>query len=355
MTTGTQQGNSRIQIGGVTLMAVGLVLVALRYKDWLDVGSGPRLRKWEETLGDAIIESHEGNRSAADDNFRRAIEQAGPAPQRVKANEIAADTLLAGRRTADAMPYLATALQIRERSAKPGDAQVSALRLRLADLHMTLGDLPAARSLLERELAEDKSTAIDARRRMADLSALEGRDSEAEGLYSQVVTDVKSQRGEWDVGLTNPYLGLAGLFLERGDLDHAEKELLLAMDCCQRVGAADLISRCQLGLAEVYRQQGRARESADLLGKYLSRASVEDRLAPQVRVRIMRDQAQLLTSAGLLDEAAKLDRRADFAQAAVDRQRAEQGGIPPPPVHTDAYRQSWRRTLFPVVSAPEGP
>jgi tetratricopeptide (TPR) repeat protein len=332
-------GDVRKVDAGYLFIGIGALLVAWQVRDLFDFRTGPRLKKWERTLDRAVDQARQGDQTAARAQFQQAVQESGPAPRRQRANTEVARVLLHQRRPIEAIPYLRSALTLKERSSKPTDPTLARMRFELAELYLSCGYWPHAGALLEQQI----STGVGvprARALLAETLILAGRNADAKAAVEAAISEASAANGEWSIALCEPLLLRAYIEAGAGDDVAAATTLERALATAERIGEKALAQRARAGLAEVYQREGRAADAADALSKYVSAAAALG-TTPLSTVPFLRDQARALIDAGNPDEGRRIQRRAEIIV-----QAAERGGETPERIAAAGsdHGNWWRRS-----------
>lgn len=334
-------GDTQKQEAGGALIVVGVLWFGFLVKDLIDLTRGPRLKKWEKTLDQGIDQAQGGNREAATQKFQQAVEQAGAAPGRLKADEQVLGILLRQRRTMEAIPFLRDSIRLRARSVKPDDKELGKKRLQLAEMYLTCGYFPHAIALLEQQAASGALVA-EAKTLLGEAHALDGKSAEARAVLDAVIAQVTASSGQWDVALSDPLLTLAGIQVKASDLEGAEQNLVHAMGCAERVGAVDRTQRARAGLVEVYDRQGRSADALPILESYMKAATTTQGATSRATVPLLIDYGRLLSAVGRSEEGGRMTRRAGLIEAAAQRDHTPPGDSEAAVMQS--YRHWWRRS-----------
>jgi tetratricopeptide (TPR) repeat protein len=150
----------------------------------------------------------------------------------------------------------------------------------------------------------------------------QGRVEEADAVYHEALGLLEKVAGQEHGATGWALLGLAAIAVARSDVGAAEAELQRAFDNWDRVGRLDMALRTREQLLDLFLANGQGEKAAALADDDLRRVNRQGWGSDSRRARNLDRNATALRAVGRVDEAKRLETRAQYLRAAIEDDRA---------------------------------
>jgi tetratricopeptide (TPR) repeat protein len=151
----------------------------------------------------------------------------------------------------------------------------------------------------------------------------QGRADEAETVYREALALLEELDGV-EHGVNGwALLGLAAIAVRSGDIDAAETELLRAVGNWDKVGRSDMAGRTRERLMDLYLDHAEFAKAAAIADSEMRQLHRRGWGSDRRRARNLEQYARALRGAGREDEARRLETRAGYLRAAIEKERTD--------------------------------
>lgn len=297
---------------------IGAVLLASLVFDAFTEQRGRPEQKWEPVADEGIVLAINGRWDEANTRFQKAIAIAGPAPRRLRAAERIGSYLQDRGKLREAIPYLCDALVLREQTFGPAQDTTRALRERVSDLYLKLGDGASAAQLLETQLnlvapsghvitLESARIASKLAQALKSAGDLTGAADASQRAIAAIET-----ADPYSPDLVDALVVSAQFSIATSDHTKAEAMLKRALECADRVGSQAKAQLARDTLLNLYLASERYSDAVPLSERLLAGAESSGKtMEVGETARRNRQHAEVLEKADRPADAARYRRIAD--------------------------------------------